>query len=396
MAVSDRLQRELDRLVAVVDRGVSVDDVTGRILAFSARDGAADAARVSAILTRRVSPEVLAWEHSHGIEDARKALRIEANAELGIGPRLCVPLRHEDTLVGFLWVLETASLLDDDAVAVLQESATIITAALRNLMRMPAARPAVRDLVHARSSRRESACEEFIGAHPALLTGKVQFWAVAASQNRQGLLPLPQPVYLALEARLNSGGQESSGVLGGYVTSRHAIALLWAPSNPTAASTRWRSLLDGALPAVDEVALTSGVSEPTSFTPEMLLAAQQQAVAAAEAAAVDPAMPAELAWADAGVYRQLVPIASRQPPQPHPALQRLSSQDRGGTLRHTLETYLDLGGDAGATTKVLHLHRTSLYYRLDRIGQLTGLDLREGLIRLDLHLALKLDRLASR
>ena len=61
-----------------------------------------------------------------------------------------------------------------------------------------------------------------------------------------------------------------------------------------------------------------------------------------------------------------------------------------------LETYLDLAGDVKAASARLNLHRSSLYYRLDRISQLLGSDLSDGLIRLDLHLALKNRRLHRR
>lgn len=61
----------------------------------------------------------------------------------------------------------------------------------------------------------------------------------------------------------------------------------------------------------------------------------------------------------------------------------------------TLERYLDSGCDARATAERLHLHRTSLYYRLGRIEELTGRDLSAGPDRLELHLALKLARLAD-
>jgi DNA-binding PucR family transcriptional regulator len=49
-----------------------------------------------------------------------------------------------------------------------------------------------------------------------------------------------------------------------------------------------------------------------------------------------------------------------------------------------------------AAAERLHLHRTSLYYRLGRIAELTGRDLADGGARLELHLALKLVRLARR
>jgi DNA-binding PucR family transcriptional regulator len=49
---------------------------------------------------------------------------------------------------------------------------------------------------------------------------------------------------------------------------------------------------------------------------------------------------------------------------------------------------LDLGGDVAAAAQALHVHRTTLYYRMDRIRELTGVDLRTGAARIDLQLAL--------
>jgi DNA-binding PucR family transcriptional regulator len=49
---------------------------------------------------------------------------------------------------------------------------------------------------------------------------------------------------------------------------------------------------------------------------------------------------------------------------------------------------LDLGGDVAAAAQLLHIHRTTLYYRLDKITELTGVDLRDGARRTDLQVAL--------
>jgi DNA-binding PucR family transcriptional regulator len=63
-------------------------------------------------------------------------------------------------------------------------------------------------------------------------------------------------------------------------------------------------------------------------------------------------------------------------------------------LEQTLEVYLDTAGDASRTARALSIHRTTLYYRLDRLKTEHGIDLQDGLVRTDLHLAVKLRRLA--
>ena len=59
----------------------------------------------------------------------------------------------------------------------------------------------------------------------------------------------------------------------------------------------------------------------------------------------------------------------------------------------TLETYLDLAGDAKASAERLSLHRGTLYYRLQKAERIAGVDMRSGGDRLALHLGFKLARL---
>lgn len=61
----------------------------------------------------------------------------------------------------------------------------------------------------------------------------------------------------------------------------------------------------------------------------------------------------------------------------HPAIKILRKYDgeNGAELIKTLEQYLICGGNVVRTAKALFIHRNSLMYRLDKIQQLTGLDL---------------------
>lgn len=62
-------------------------------------------------------------------------------------------------------------------------------------------------------------------------------------------------------------------------------------------------------------------------------------------------------------------------------------------LARTAEVFLDCAGQAGRAAAALGIHRQTLYYRLGRVEQLTGLDLDEGEDRLLLHMSLKAARL---
>ncbi len=75
-----------------------------------------------------------------------------------------------------------------------------------------------------------------------------------------------------------------------------------------------------------------------------------------------------------------------------PALRQLQ-QERQAELFHTLETWLDAGGNSVRTARTLHIHRSTLNYRLKRIREICGNPLSEPAARLDLLLALKQLRL---
>jgi hypothetical protein len=140
-------------------------------------------------------------------------------------------------------------------------------------------------------------------------------------------------------------------------------------------------------------AFTLGVSDPAPLGARAAREARRQALAAAELAALDPALPRPARWAALGAYRTL--LAGPRPPDG--ALRPLDEAGASAPmLLATLEAFLDLAGDVQSVAKRLNLHRSSLYYRLDRIAKLADVDLADGLVRLDLHLALKARRVRRR
>src|SRR6185436_7911708 len=97
-----------------------------------------------------------------------------------------------------------------------------------------------------------------------------------------------------------------------------------------------------------------------------------------------------------GVYGLLTRIPDREldgtclPPG---LLRLIRSGPKGAQLVDTLEAFLENAGDVQTTAEQLFVHRTTLYYRLQRIEELTGARLSDGEDRLVYHLSLKIARL---
>jgi sugar diacid utilization regulator len=119
----------------------------------------------------------------------------------------------------------------------------------------------------------------------------------------------------------------------------------------------------------------------------------QQAKGALRLAQVLPMFRPVARWADLGVYALITELAGEhwRFSALHPAVTTL--YDAEPVLAETLERFLDRGGDTRAVAADLNVHRASVYYRLDRIRQLTGVDLNDGEQRLGLHLSLKIRRM---
>jgi purine catabolism regulator len=67
--------------------------------------------------------------------------------------------------------------------------------------------------------------------------------------------------------------------------------------------------------------------------------------------------------------------------------------EKQADLFHTLETYLDEGGNSVQTADTLHIHRSTLNYRLTRIREICEVELSSPAVRTNLQIAVKLMRL---
>jgi DNA-binding PucR family transcriptional regulator len=68
-------------------------------------------------------------------------------------------------------------------------------------------------------------------------------------------------------------------------------------------------------------------------------------------------------------------------------------REQQADLFHTLETFVDAGGNGVATAERLLIHRSTLNYRLARIAEICGCNLGDPATRTNLQVALKLLRL---
>ncbi|GGJ78354.1 transcriptional regulator [Pilimelia anulata] len=396
------LQEAVDALAARLARPAMIEDHQHRVMVHSAHDGNLDDVRRMSILNRRTDPEVMSRLQHFGIGRATGAVRTPAYPDLRMWPRLCVPVRHRGMLLGYVWFLDRDGTLTGADVTVAEEACGELTLEMfRELRTNDTAghRVAawVRDLLSTDRTAQVAAAAAFLddgyfvdGTPVAVLIGQ----PVGARARPAELQVLLEE---ALVATARFGGPRGSLHLAQH--DRAILVTAQCAGYPTVEETAARLRAEiarttGEDGAVDDVLI--GVGGPADALDDAL-SSYGRARLALRVAAVQPDLGPIARWADLGVYRALPAIMAARHGEisVHPQVERMFPDPAHGPMLETLETYLDLAGNADAAAKRLHLHRTSLYYRLQRAEQLLGADLKNGAERLCLHLALKVGRLSG-
>ena len=395
MSTHAPLQIIVDSLAADIGRDVAVDDRQIRWLVHSPHHEVPDPARMRSILTRRVTDEALAWAFSFGIEEAEGPVRLPANPELGAAARVCIPLRARDVLLGFMFIVDAEETLGAAELAQAEDAANEAAHVMYRERRL-------RELERERERwllthlLRDDGADADEAARALLAEGFLEAGRVAVLAMRADAEPARCEI--AIGAALDRlrrlvpprGGLElRHGDHGVFVTGL---------DDATAASPR--DLAERLLSLADEAVRDEAIEVVTRVGiggAHPLPAARRSYRQARDAVAVAHRVARfgrVAAWDELGVYRTLVRFPQELDDEAlHPGLVLLLADDAHAPLVETLEAYLDRAGDVKATAEALNLHRATLYYRLQRIEEITGTRLKVGEDRLALHLGLRLARL---
>ncbi|AZM48951.1 PucR family transcriptional regulator [Streptomyces sp. WAC 06738] len=415
-----------------------------------------DPVRTKSILHRRSTAAVRAWFEAYGIARATGPLRIPPDPSAGVlTGRICLPARHDGVVQGYVWLLDDGHLADvelggpgraqDPRIAQAMRTAARIGALLAAETRAGAAAGALlHDVLAGPVTGRDAALAELRDALPGGAAGPVAAVAVLPWRPADPAAPgpgLPRTAATTLVrvgggggrdgesagagtgARVRTGAGGGSG--GGAEPVRALAALVLLPSagsvDPAVAAAerllhaagggppggtrtgapgevpagvrrgaRGAARIRAGEPAAGAAAVPDAVAGVGDGRADLvgLPDTWREALAAARAARAAPRLGPVARWPEIGPYRLLTDL----PGGADPTVGRLL-EPAHAALAHTAEVYLDHAGQAARTAAALGIHRQTLYYRLSRVEELTGLDLTAGEDRLLLHMSLKSARL---
>ncbi|MEU9543870.1 helix-turn-helix domain-containing protein [Streptomyces mirabilis] len=391
----------VDEISALLGVPATLENRDFELIAFGAYDSegeldasALDPVRTRSILTRRSTAAVRTWFEGFGITRATAPVHIPPTPEAGVyRGRICLPVRHRGVVLGYVWLLE-----DDPGPSEAQLSAAMeVAARIGDLLADEAQAGAdltreLRAVLTAeRGWQRDMAVAELRtalgprgdGLHAVVCVAP---WPSADPDDAPSVRTVPGATALCTVPWGATG--QSLALL---VRLRSADVLTPART----AATRCVREADGERGGGQGTAKGAGTTVAAGVAGARvglaeLGAAWQEASAAARAVLAEPRLGPVAEWASIGPFRLLTAL----PPEAahDPAVRTLLSPAHR-ELARTAEVFLDCAGQAGRTAAELGIHRQTLYYRLSRVEQLTGLDLDDGEDRLLLHMALKGARL---
>jgi sugar diacid utilization regulator len=397
---SEALQCLVDELAEELGRSVAIDDPLVRMICTSRHFGDEDPVRVRTLLQGRADREAIRYVLAQGVAQWSKPGFVDGRDDLGLLPRYVVPLRERGHLLGLMMIVAPQQVLTEQETKAVARAARAMTAQMyaehlaadteesdaRDLLlellgSSSAARDAARQRALDRGLLRDtpytvvsviqvSRSQEPPGQIEVALRGAVE--GFLQTRSAHGIMAIEQDRAILLQVRDRLPGPDELGE-----QSRRVIDALGTFLDASAA------------PVVGIGGCQAGLADVwTSY---------EQALVAVRAARRLPALKGVGDWEELGEFAVLLQLpehALNESLIPKP-LRTLTEASGDPRLRDTLRCFLENAGSIPRTADALQLHRTSLYYRLRQIQEITGLDLDNGADRLILHMGLRIEELLA-
>ena len=345
-----------------------------------------DSARRYTIEHGRTNPELieaLAVDYLPKIRERLRPVQLPVMPELGLEmERLLAPIVVHGEIYGYIWIIADVQALSPIDIMAIEAGATVAALLMLYQESLQAAEASLKgslmaQLIEGDGGRRTILSDQSLRYGVDL---RLPYRMLLVSI-KNGQPPNSTRAYRAINQLLSQHGAQT-------VAAQFAgqVAILAQASQDTQALAR--ALIDG-LDSDVEIGISSAMTGA-----EEVGAAHKQCNEALDIAQRIRSPRQTHCFDDLGYIHTLYhagPASLAQNPQA-PVLRRLRAE-RGADLFNTLEAYLDAGGNSVQTAETLHIHRSTLNYRLARIRDICAVDLSSAGTRLNLLIALKLMRL---
>jgi hypothetical protein len=372
-------------LAKAVGGAVTIEDATSHVLAYSTLlDDELDAPRREAILGRRVPEPYLHHLRERGVltalQTSHEVVELKADAALGLRRRLAIAVRADTEVLGTLWALEGKVPLGREAEKALRDASRVASG---HLLRAQSAgftlqqhrEDMLRQLLEDRVDARTAA--DALGFDPDLPAA-----VVGIALDSRGTLPADHHAYRRLDELINARAMAFRWHVSSALAGMRMLALLPELTGDRAyVELGIRRLAVGLAGDADQAgfrvrvacgrvvpALRDAAASTTSVDEILQCLAREPGRG--------PVASYEDVRASASVYNALAALAPMSGLWEGPVARIVRYDAEHGTdYGVTLRAWLDGFGDTAAVASALNVHRNTLRYRMQRIGELSGMRL---------------------
>lgn len=372
-------------LAKAVGGAVTIEDAASHVLAYSTlHDDELDAPRREAILGRRVPETYLHHLRERGVLSALQTssgvVELKADASLGLRRRLAIAVRADTEVLGTLWALEGKVPLGLEAEKVLCDASQVASA---HLLRAQSIGFTLQQ--HREDMLRqllEDRVDVLIAADALGFDPDLPAAVMGITLDSRGALPADHHAYRRLDELVNARAMAFRWHVSTALAGGRMLALLPELTGDWATvELRIRRLGMGMERDADQAGLRVHVA-----CGQVVSTLRDAAVSMTSVDEILQCLAREPNRGPVASYEDvrasvLVDVAvsalaplSRLWEGPVTRIVRYDAE-HGTDYGMTLRAWLDGFGDTGAVASALHVHRNTLRYRLQRIGELSGMRL---------------------
>ncbi|WP_096188925.1 PucR family transcriptional regulator [Evansella halocellulosilytica] len=394
------LENLVDKISEVLECPVTIEDGNHRLLAYSLHDDRTDSARIATIMGRRVPEKVINSLWREGIipklNYSDDPVRISEITGVGLGNRVAVAIRSKEEVLGYIWVVEIDHKLSEKDMILLKYAAQ---SAKNQLLQLKV-----------RKKKKEEGYKEFfwqlltghLKNHDEIIHHLEQFNMIPPSPIAVFVFQFDEEITENIEPYISymlTTTQQVRVIF--YVIDRNDLILLCSSHSSQGEKIEAEPFINDFISQMNkrfQVNQIKGACGNSYESYGKIEASYQQALTILR---LKNSFPDDVGNAhtfqELGIYRYLEFLLQRNQEDYYEnvALEKLKNYDNAHNthLLESLEVFLNHDSNVNEAAKSLHVHTNTLNYRLKRISEISGIDLKSPNQKIALFLDMKLNKL---
>lgn len=377
---------------------ITIEDDNHRIIAYSRHEDEVDPVRIATIMRRRVPENVINSLWKVGaipkLFETEEPVTVSRIDQVGIGERVAISVRKNKEVVGFIWA-HPREPFSEEKIIILKEAAK-----------------AVKNQLIQRQKQKTETERNYEELFWKLLTGHFtrlrdleqvneRYNLVLKGMLAVVILDFLQPISQSVERQTSYlvETMQQLPIVARTFDNGQLILLVRLPEKePEQAICDFTNNLMSKIKERQQISGIIAASGSVTSNPLELAQSYQEALYVLKVKQQFPLAAASIfSYDKLGVFQFIEELAGirKQSGYNNPAIEKLSQYDHNhhANLQETIFVFLHHDGNMNDAAKALHIHANTLAYRLKRISEIAGINLKDANQKITLYLDLLIKQL---